>query len=310
MVYSHYVVMGGFVADVEDIHNVLTIVTIKVNGIPYLAKYGHFCRVKRNHIEDKSKVGILAKGLVCIQVLWMAGQAIGRKLAGYPITLLEIHTLVHVVCALVMYGLWVQKPLNVQEPTIISFPEDPDPLAFILESSCLVDKEAYYSGFKLKLDVPITDPRHKDEYVCGFRNGPMGFWRTVEPQCVHLDTIPELSDILTESAIYDEDQTPVRISTYYYKSSKDQEGLYHHHPMGLPTHVFTPASNDPVICTLYTGQVLYFPGQRMSSRIGPISPSQVSFNSEEPDQLNTVDYPDQTISFCCFSSDGPIFSGE
>lgn len=296
MVYSHYVVMGGFVADVEDIHNVLTRVTISVHGILYLAKHGHFCQVKRSHIADKSKADILAKGLVCIQVLWVAGQAVERKFAGYPITLLEIHTLVHVVCALFMYGLWAQKPLNVQEPTIISFPEDPDPLAFMLQSSCSIEKGAY-SGFKLKLDVPITDPRHNDEYTRGFENGPMGFWHTVEPQCVHLDTSPGLPDILTESVIQDDDQAPVRISTYYYKSTKDHKGLYHHHPMGLPTYVFTPASNDPVICTLYTGQVLYFPEQRMSSRIGPISPTQESFDPKKPDQLKSVGYPDQTISW-------------
>jgi hypothetical protein len=77
----------------------------------------------------------LAKGLVCIQVLWVAGQAIERKVAGFPISLLEFHTLVHVFCALVMYALWIRKPYDIQEPTIVSTDSFPHILAFIVSSS-------------------------------------------------------------------------------------------------------------------------------------------------------------------------------
>jgi hypothetical protein len=77
----------------------------------------------------------LAKGLVCIQVLWVAGQAIERKVAGFPISLLEFHTLVHVFCALVMYALWIRKPYDIQEPTIVSTDGFPHILAFIVFSS-------------------------------------------------------------------------------------------------------------------------------------------------------------------------------
>jgi hypothetical protein len=97
--------MGGFVADVEDIHNVAKRATITPEGVLFLARRGKFCRVNRSHVQDKGKADMLAKGLVCIQVLWVAGQAVERKIAAYPIALLEIHTLVHVVCARVMYSL-------------------------------------------------------------------------------------------------------------------------------------------------------------------------------------------------------------
>ncbi len=56
-----------------------------------------------------------------MQVLWVIGQAIERKAAGYSITLLQIHTIVHVVCALLMYALRLRKPLNVQRPSLLDF---------------------------------------------------------------------------------------------------------------------------------------------------------------------------------------------
>jgi hypothetical protein len=275
MVYCHYVLMGGFAVEVDDIHNLLTRVTITVDGVLYLAKYGHFCRVKRSLIADKSKADILAKGLVCIQVLWVAGQAVERKLAGYPITLLEIHTLVHVVCALVMYGLWAQKPLNVQDPTIIGFPDHPNPLAFMLERSrsCGWVKYRGYRGFESKIVDPGRKPKQNDasgldvnakEY---FFEAEWAFLPTIEPQCVHIDTNPGLPDILIDSVILNERQSPAKISTYYYMSSKDGEGVDHQHPMGWPVWLYTPVSTDPVICTLYTGQALSFPGH--SCKIGP-----------------------------------------
>jgi len=46
-------------------------------------------------------------------------QSIARKVHGYPLTLLELHTLVHAICAFAMYALWFRKPLDIKEPTVI-----------------------------------------------------------------------------------------------------------------------------------------------------------------------------------------------
>jgi hypothetical protein len=86
----------------------------------------------------------LAKGLVCVQVLWVAGQAIERKVAGFPISLLEFHTLVHVFCAIVMYMLWLRKPYDINEPTVVPTEDFPNALAFIVASS----RWAGASGFQ------------------------------------------------------------------------------------------------------------------------------------------------------------------
>lgn len=75
-------------------------------GVDFLAKAGYHLNISRYQTEDRNKANILAKSLVCIQVTWMLVQRIVRKSAGYPLTLLEIHTTVHVVCALFIYAIW------------------------------------------------------------------------------------------------------------------------------------------------------------------------------------------------------------
>lgn len=132
MLYGHFAVMGGFVIDVSHLHNSLSRVTISPKGVAFLASHGHFLKIPESTIRDKSKADILAKVLVCVQVAWMLVQTIGRKAVGYPITLLEVHTLVHVACAIAMYGLWFQKPLDVRDPAWVDASAFQDLLALML----------------------------------------------------------------------------------------------------------------------------------------------------------------------------------
>ena len=118
--YAFYAVMGGFCADVSFMHNTWTRVTITTEGLLFLAENGYFMEIKGDYIRDKSKADLLAKGLVGFQILWLAGQAIERKIAGYPVTLLEIHTLVHVLCAVCMFSLWLFKPFDVRDATVVN----------------------------------------------------------------------------------------------------------------------------------------------------------------------------------------------
>lgn len=104
--YGFYVTMGGFVYDVENLADDPSLVTLNPRGIIALARQGQFVDISTEDIEDKSKADIFTKSLVCVQVSWMVIQCIARKAAGYPLTLLEIHTMVHVVCALTIYVLW------------------------------------------------------------------------------------------------------------------------------------------------------------------------------------------------------------
>lgn len=112
--YGFYATMGGFTVDVEKLHNKLSRVTLTPKGVISLAKQGFFLDVSPETISDKSKANIITKALICIQVLWMVIQCLARKAAGYPLALLEIHTMVHVFCALMLYILWweVRFPHN------------------------------------------------------------------------------------------------------------------------------------------------------------------------------------------------------
>lgn len=92
--------------DVSGMYDTVSRVTINPTGVEFLARAGHYLEMSKDQIADRSKANILAKSLVCIQVTWMLVQCIARKSAGYPLTVLEIHTMVHVVCALCIYVFW------------------------------------------------------------------------------------------------------------------------------------------------------------------------------------------------------------
>jgi hypothetical protein len=108
MTYCFYAVMGGFVVDVSDIHDELSLATLQPSSIMRLAKKGHFIKkYARKQSRTRAKPDILAKSLVCLQVSWMVIQCIGRRAVGLPISLLEIHVLFHAACALCLYALWI-----------------------------------------------------------------------------------------------------------------------------------------------------------------------------------------------------------
>jgi len=82
-------------------------ITLTSSGVIALAEMGYFVPVKTD-IEDRSKANVFQKTLVMFQVLWMVLQCVVRAANGLPITLLEIHILVHALCALVMYLCWLK----------------------------------------------------------------------------------------------------------------------------------------------------------------------------------------------------------
>ena len=106
MAYAFYIEMGGFVIDTSHISNEYPLVAVTAQGAKMLAKFGHTFEIDLDQIADRSKLGAFGKILVCFQVSWMFLQCIDRGAAGYPLTLLEIHTMTHVVCAVLIYVFW------------------------------------------------------------------------------------------------------------------------------------------------------------------------------------------------------------
>ena len=113
--------MGGFRVSIKDIYPtpatqeeeaVPETPSLSPYGIMQLAEAGHFVTISGTKLEDTSKSSIVQKALVLIQVGWMAVQCIFRGAVGLPVSLLEIHTLVHVACAVIMYAFWIRVHLS------------------------------------------------------------------------------------------------------------------------------------------------------------------------------------------------------
>lgn len=112
--------MGGFILDVSPLHDYQGIMTLTHHAALALSKDGLFLPMPDDSIHDKSKADYLAKALVFFQVFFLVVQVSARKAQALPISLLEIHALVRVVCAAGMYVAWFGKPLDIKDPTDIS----------------------------------------------------------------------------------------------------------------------------------------------------------------------------------------------
>ena len=88
-------------------------------GAIELARNDLLPEVTTELINDQSKSDILTKVLVCLQAGWMIIQCIARFHQSLPLTLLEVHTLMHAIFAFFMYCLWFRKPQDVMVTTKI-----------------------------------------------------------------------------------------------------------------------------------------------------------------------------------------------
>ena len=94
-------------------------VTLTPRGVKVLAQCGLLPDISRGDIKDKSKSDSLTKLISLLQAVWMLAQICGRLAFELPVTLLEVNTLAHIVCALIIYILWWHKPKLVCSPTIL-----------------------------------------------------------------------------------------------------------------------------------------------------------------------------------------------
>jgi hypothetical protein len=70
-------------------------------------------------IEGRQKVDRLAKTLTIIQALWFCFQFVVRIWQSLPVSLLELNTFAHSICALFISILWWHKPGDIDEPFVI-----------------------------------------------------------------------------------------------------------------------------------------------------------------------------------------------
>ncbi|KAK0229403.1 hypothetical protein EDD85DRAFT_974618, partial [Armillaria nabsnona] len=90
-----------------------TLVTLKaLESDPDLVK--KLAAISAETIEDKSKSDALSKTFSIIQISWFIVQCITRVTHHLPITLLEMTALSFAGLSIIMYFLWLHKPLNVK----------------------------------------------------------------------------------------------------------------------------------------------------------------------------------------------------
>lgn len=114
---AFFLVSGGLAVDTSDFW-VTPTVTFTPIGIVELARAGILPEIPECDVEDKSKADMMTKALTCLQAFWFFAQGIGRISQRLPVTLLEIHVMIHVFCAFTMYLLWFNKPYNVDRPLL------------------------------------------------------------------------------------------------------------------------------------------------------------------------------------------------
>lgn len=112
--------------------------SLTAEGVRLLSFLGRLPEIDENQIHDKSKADGLAKFLVVIQAGWMIIQTLARVQQKLPVTLLEINTMGHVICAFALYVLWWRKPLEIKDPTVIPHEEWQDKFVALMCTQLLV----------------------------------------------------------------------------------------------------------------------------------------------------------------------------
>lgn len=125
---AFFVVMGGFAFNhsyinehgkEEQLRSVLT-----VDGYELMRRARYAPQLTRDDVNERSKADIIAKVVVVTQVTWFAVQVAGRLAAGLAVTALEVHTIVHVGCAIFMYILWWSKPYSITRSVLLETDEE------------------------------------------------------------------------------------------------------------------------------------------------------------------------------------------
>jgi hypothetical protein len=109
--------------------------------------------ISKEDLSDKSKANSLAKSLVCLQASWFCIQCLARISQGLPLSLLEVNTSAHALSALIVYILWWDKPLDIDQPTRLPVDD---------ENKIRVWANVFATGFCFEcmgqMSIPVWDP--------------------------------------------------------------------------------------------------------------------------------------------------------
>jgi len=112
---AFFATMGGFCLQ-EDTIKGPRLISLKIHYLRRFRAMDMIHSYPLSEIRDKSKASGIAKTVALFQTGWILLQCLGRYLDGLHITLLELNTAVHVVIAIIMYGIWWEKPFDIGRP--------------------------------------------------------------------------------------------------------------------------------------------------------------------------------------------------
>ncbi|KAH7010588.1 uncharacterized protein B0I36DRAFT_257457 [Microdochium trichocladiopsis] len=111
---------GHAVLDRKTFLSVLGAIDLPEANAPDFTAFRSQLDISEEDLVDKRKGSGIAKALVCLQAIWFCLQCFARVLQQLPLSLLELNTFAHSLCALVVYILWWEKPLDVERPTYLT----------------------------------------------------------------------------------------------------------------------------------------------------------------------------------------------
>lgn len=112
---SLFVISGGIAINSTTFWHTPRL-TLTPEGILRLAQVDLLPRISKEDVEDRSRADAFAKIVVCTQAVWFIIQCFARVSTKLPLTLLELHTMTHIACALIMYAIWFKKAYGVESP--------------------------------------------------------------------------------------------------------------------------------------------------------------------------------------------------
>ncbi|KAI0707885.1 hypothetical protein C8Q76DRAFT_816437 [Earliella scabrosa] len=180
LTHSYFAIMGGFV--LQDPHDppvdrylpawqgngVLTEPSVRF----LMDKYPEFIPdIHVDELLDRGKADGLAKMLLTWQVLWFCLSCLNRDVQHLPLSLLEVTTIAHALCALLTYAAWWKKPKDIGQPIVIGTQSSVDRqllrgVGAWLSTLSYADRSFLVDGFDLS---------HESEYDCN-HSYPVDGW--------------------------------------------------------------------------------------------------------------------------------------
>lgn len=171
--HSHYALMGGYaISNLSASSNILpnrqTRLSLTPSALLFLAKHHPdlIPDLTEEEILDKSKANSLAKAIICIQASWFCIQCILRLAGGLSISLLELNTFGHSICALLIYLSWWNKPLDIGLPSIISIKGHEGLFCAMILGSSVGKRFDDISEIKAKSSIENSISLRKEDHTC------------------------------------------------------------------------------------------------------------------------------------------------